>query len=85
MFILWQQNHTTGRTESGPAAKTVERLKERLESDEEITWKEGTAYEFSDNPPEEWKAWDWFCGSSRGGQTTHTAFIRHLEVLEVLG
>jgi len=80
MFILWQQNHTNGRAEFGPAASSVDALKEHM-AQGEVTWKDGTAYEFSDTPPEEWKGWDWFVGASRGGQTTHTAYIRPLEVL----
>jgi hypothetical protein len=82
MFILWQQNHTTGKTEFGPAASSIETLHEHMQTGEDITWKDGTPYEFSDTPPDEWKTWNWFCGVSRGGQTTHTAFIRPLEVLD---
>jgi len=78
MFILWQQNHTNGHTEFGPAG-SVDALKEHM-AQGDIIWENGTAG-FSDTPPEEWKEWDWFSGVSRGGQTTHTAFIRPLEVL----
>lgn len=81
MFILWQQNHTTGKTEFGPAARSIEVLTEHLDASEDITWKDGPVG-WSDSPPEEWRTWNWFSGSSRGGQTTHTAFIRPLEVLE---
>jgi len=83
MFVLWQQNHTTGASKVGPAACSVERLKEHM-AQGEIEWTEGTAEELQDNPPDEWRVWDWFYGSSNNGGTTHTAHIRPLEVLDEL-
>jgi len=79
MYVLWQQNHTTGHVSLGPASESAEKLREHLFSSENIKWRPG--HPFSDHPPEEQKSWDWYWGHSTNSGTTYTAFIRPLEVL----
>lgn len=82
MFILFQVNHTTGNSVYGPASRSAEKLREYLFNREGIQWEEGGSWWGSRDPTEEEKSWDWFSGASNRGRTTHTAFIRPLEVLE---
>ena len=81
MFILFQINHTTGAGGFGPASKSAEKLRDHLFQTEGTKWEAGGSW-WDRDPTEEEKAWDWFSGASNGGGTTHTAFIRPLEVLE---